>query len=63
MESCKETDIGKNVEIPGESLLNTKLESISEQEFVVESISDSKDKEFDAFHLDVLLAIVDSEKE
>jgi len=58
-----EADIGKNVEIPGESQLNTEFESKSEQEFVVESISNSKDKEYDAFNLDVSLAIVDSEKE
>ena len=49
MESCKEADTGKNVEIPGESLLNTEFESISEREFVVESISDSKGKQICCF--------------
>ena len=43
--STLEADIGKNVEILWESLLNTEFVHISEQEFLVELISDPKDKE------------------
>ena len=49
MESCKEADTGKNVEIPGESRLNTEFESISEWKFVVESIFNSKRKQIRCF--------------
>ena len=45
------------------SLPNADWESIREQEFVIESISDSKDKEYEAFSLDVSLVVVDLEKE
>ena len=35
--------------------------SIGEQDSVVESIFDSKDKEYDAFNLDVSLTLLDTE--
>ena len=43
MESCKEADNCKNVELPQESLMNTEFEriAIGAQEFAVESVCDS----------------------
>ena len=35
--------------------------SIGEQDSVVESIFDPKDKEYDAFNLDVLLTLLDTQ--
>ena len=61
MESCKEADIEKNVELPKESLQKIEFVSIGEQDSVVESIFDSKDKEYDAFNLDVSLTLLDTE--
>ena len=61
MESCKEADIEENVELPKESLQKIEFVSIGEQDSVVESIFDSKDKEYDAFNLDVSLTLLDTE--
>ena len=48
MESCKEGDIGENVELRKESLQEIEFVSIGEQDSVVASIFDSKDKEYNA---------------
>ena len=61
MESCKEADIEENVELPKESLQEIEFVSIGEKDSVVESIFDSKDKEYDAFNLDVSLTLLDTE--
>ena len=61
MESSKEADIEENVEVPKESPQEIEFVSISEQESVVESVFDSKDKEYDAFNLDVSLTLLDTE--
>ena len=61
IESCKEADIEKNVELPKESLQKIEFVSIRKQDSVVESIFDSKDKECDAFNLDVSLTLLDTE--
>ena len=61
MESCKEADIEENVELPKESLQKIEFVSINEQDSVVESIFDSKDKEYDALNLDVSLTLLDME--
>ena len=61
MESSKEADIEENVELPKESPQEIEFVSISEQESVVESVFDSKDKEYDAFNLDVSLTLLDTE--
>ena len=64
MESFKESNIGENVELPGESSRDTEFASTGVQESVVESlIFDSKDQEYDEFNLDVSLAILDTESE
>ena len=64
MESFKESNIGENVELPGESSRDTEFASTGVQESVVESlIFDSKDEEYDEFNLDVSLAILDTESE
>ena len=55
IESCKEADIEENVELPKESLQEIEFVSIGEEDSVVESIFNSKDKEYDAFNLDVSL--------
>ena len=41
IESCKEADNCKNVELPQECLMNTEFERIGAQEFAVESVCDS----------------------
>ena len=41
IESCKEADNCKNVELPQESLTNTEFDRIGAQEFTVEAVSDS----------------------
>ena len=61
MESCKEADIEENVELPKESLQEIEFVSIGEHGSVVESIFDSKDKEYNAFNLDVSLKLLDTE--
>ena len=61
MESCKEANIEENVELPKENLQEIEFVSIGEQDSVVESIFDSKDKEYDAFNLDVSLTLLDTE--
>ena len=65
MESFKQSDIGVNVELTGESSRDTEFASRSVQESVIESlIFDSKDEEeYDDFNLDVSLAILDTESD
>ena len=64
MESFKESDIGVNVELTGESSRDTEFASRSVQEAVIESlIFDSKDGEEYDFNLDVSLAILDTESD
>ena len=49
MECCKEANIGKNVELPEENQQDTVFQSINEQEFVVEPISEPKDEEHKSY--------------